>query len=301
MDIPSCKIDTAPLMDRFAPRLSSGYPVHVSQVIGLLGIVLFSFLCCATLGTLTLIADLAKDDQDLTMVVFPTTVMLMVTLCYVTTLLSLHTIASCMLPLCLRLTLIFVVIYICLRLGTWTTGDHIDAIHVVMLIPFCAGAFLQRRIRRWRALAWNQTPLSIPMTISGLMDVTAAAALTLMVLTSAIQWAEIEPESLLSFAPSSLLMAVLGMHCWLRLCALCPISARAESAYELWFVINLLVAFLVWIGFLSFYAQSRLALGAFVVAPLGIIFAHIGTEIPIRWLRGCGWTFERFDHSYRLP
>jgi hypothetical protein len=301
MDAHSSTTYSAPLVDRFAPSTSADRRILVSQIMGLTGIVLFSFSCCALLGTLASLSGMMRYDEDLTVVVFPTAMMLVGTLCYVSTLLALHTIASSLLPLSLRLTLIFAVIYVCLRLGTWATGEPIEAIHVVMLIPFCIGGFIQRRIRRWRSLAWNQTPQSIPMTILGLMDVTAAAALTLMVLTSAIRWADIEPESLLSFAPSSLFMALIGMHCWIRLCALCPMSARAESAYGLWFTINLLIAFIVFIGFLTVYAQSKLAFGAFIVAPLGVVMAHVGTEVPIRWLRGCGWTFERFDKIEHLP
>ena len=242
-----------------------------------------------------------QHDEDLPLVVFTATIVLLGALCYVATLLTLHTIASSLLPLSLRLTMIFALIYACLRIGTWSADTPIEAIHVVMLIPFCLGALALRRFRGWRAMAWNQSPSSISMIIFGLMDVTAAAALTLMVLTSAIQWADIAPESLLSFVPACLFMTMIGIHCWFRLCALCPISSRAESAYSLWFAINVLAAVVICIGFLSVYAQSRLSFAAFIVAPLALFVAHVGTEIPIRWLRGCGWTFERFENSAPSP
>ena len=291
----------APLVERFITRSSDDQRMTLSLIMGLSGITLFAIGCCTLYGCTAAILGLVSQPEDWTAVVFPTTLSLLGLLCYVSTLLTLHTLASCLLPLSLRLTIIFALIYLCLRLATWPAGTAIEAIHVVMLIPLCLGGFALRRFRNWRALAWNQMPTSIPLTIFGLLDVTAAAALTLMVLTTAISWAEITPESLLSFAPASLMMAVIGIHCWFRLCAICPLSSRAEPAYSLWFTINVLVAFFSFLGFLVVYAESDLAFGAFVVAPLVLVVAHIGTEIPMRWLRGCGWTFERFEPGTRSP
>jgi hypothetical protein len=294
-------VETAPLIEWFAPRVEGDRRIHVSQIIGLTGIICFSFLCCAGAGTIASMARVGDFDREFSSVVLPSTVTLIMVGCYVTTLLTLHTIASSLLPLSFRLILIFAVIYICLRLSTWSADEPILAIHVIVLMPLCIGGFFQRRVRRWRSLAWNQTPQALPLTISGLLDVTTAAALVLTVLTSAIQWNETRPEGVLLFVASALLMAVVGMHCWTRLCALCPISAQAESGYGIWFAINVSIAFFVFLGFLSFNAQSKFAFLAFIIAPAAVLIAHVGTEIPIRWLRGCGWTFERFDDSNRSP
>ena len=221
MDRQSKTIHTAPLVDWLARHAKPDRGTAISQAAGIVGIILYSFVSCVVLGVLPWGADSLPYDKDLTSVLFPTTAALVGVWCYVSTLLTLHTIASCLLPLTCRLTLIFVVIYVSLRLCTVIRGDQIEAIHVVMLIPFSLGGLAMRRFRGWRSLAWGQAPQSMPLTILGLLDVTTAAALTLMVLTSAIRWAEIEPESLLSFAPASLFMAFFGLHCWLRLCEKC--------------------------------------------------------------------------------
>ena len=292
---------SAPLIDRFMPLTTPDQRIAWSQVLGLFGVIAFAVACCAIYGCVAAILETFIRIDDWTAVVFPTALALLGLLCYVATLLALHTIASCLLPLSFRLTIIFALIYLCLRLATWPFAQSIEAIHVVMLIPFCLGGFVLRRLRSWRALACSQSPASIPLTIFGLLDVTAAAALTLMVLTSAIRWAEIPPESLLSFAPASLGMAVIGTHMWLRLCAICPLSSRAEPAYSLWFTINVIVALCCFLMFSVYYAESDLVFGGFLVAPLVVFVAYIGTEIPIRWLRGWGWTFERFDANAGSP
>ncbi len=294
-------VETAPLIDWFAPSVQGDRRVLASQVIGLVGIIGFTLLCCAGVGTIVMMFSTGNFDREFSRVVAPTVITLIIVGCYVTTMITLHTIASSLLPLSLRLIMIFAVIFGCLRLATWSTDEPILALYAIILMPLCVGGFLQRRVRRWRSLAWNQTAEALPLTISGLLDATTAAALVLAVLTSAIQWNEIEIETLLLFVPGALVMAVVGMHCWIRLCALCPISTQAESAYGIWLAINVSIAFFVFLGFLSFNAQSRFAFLAFVVAPAAVLIAHIGTEIPIRWLRGCGWTFERFDDSNRLP
>jgi len=127
------------------------------------------------------------------------------------------------------------------------------------------------------------------------MDVTATVALSLAVLNVAIQWSEVKVEQQLIFMGSVPVFAVIGMHCWIRLYALCPISAQAESGYGIWLAINVLIAFVAFVAFLSVYSQSAYVLGAFIVAPATVLVAHVATEIPIRWLRGCGWTFERIS------
>ena len=294
-------VETAPLVDWLAPRVEGGRRVAASLIIGLVGIIGFAFLCCAVAGTIALLARTSDLDREVTSVVLPAAITLLIVGCYVTTLLTLHTIASSLLPLSLRLVLIFSVIYVCLTLTAWSSEESVQPIHAILLMPLCVGGFFQRRVRRWRSLAWNQTPEDLPTTISGLLDTTTAAALVLTVLTSIIQWNEVEPEAVLLFVASALLMAVVGMHCWTRLCALCPISTKAESGYGIWLAINISVAFFVFLGFLSFNAQSKFAFLAFIIAPTAVLIAHLGTEIPIRWLRGCGWTFERFDDSTRSP
>lgn len=294
-------IEPAPLIDWFAPRVAGERRVVASQVIGLCGIIGFSFLCCASGGTIAMLAQHGNFDRDFSSVVMPAAITLVMVGCYVTTLLTLHAIASSLLPLSLRLVLIFAIIYICLRLTTWSGEQPVLAVHVILVMPLCVGGFFQRRIRRWRSLAWNQTPQAPPLTILGLLDATTATALALTVLTSAIQWNEVELESVLLFIPAALFMSVVGMHCWTRLCALCPITAKAESGYGIWLAINVSIAFFVFLGFLSFNAQSRFAFLAFIIAPAAVLIAHIGTEVPLRWLRGCGWTFERFDDSNRSP
>ncbi len=289
--------ETAPVVDSLVPHARGRLRTVASQVLGLSGLILLSFLCCFGAGAVTLLSSSTNWDDEFVGVAFTTTVLLTATVCYVTTLLALHTIASSLLPLSLRLALIFAVIYVCLRLATWPTSDHVQALHVIMLMPFCFGSFFQRHFRRWRSLALNQIPHARPLTISVLMDVTTAAALTLTVLTSAVQWTDVGPVGLLVFVPSSVLMGVIGMLCWSRLCVLCPISTQAESGNGIWLAINQSNAFFVLIGFLAIYSQSRLVFLAFIVAPLTVLVAHIGTEIPIRWLRGCGWTFARIEQS----
>jgi len=135
------------------------------------------------------------------------------------------------------------------------------------------------------------------LTISGLMDVTTTVALSLAVLTVAIEWSEVELEQLLLFMASVPVLAVIGMHCWIRLYSLCPVSAQAESGYGIWLAINVSIAFFAFTAFLVIFSESAYGLGAFIVAPATVLIAHVATEIPIVWLRGCGWTFERIKRT----
>ena len=289
---------TAPIVDALVPQSLADRRPMVSLIFGLAGTIGTSLLCCFGAGTINPVFVPTEWDDELLGVVLTTTVLLVATLCYVTTLIALHTIASCLLPLSVRLTVVFAVIYGGLRLATWSDNEPVQALHAIMLMPFCIGGFFQRRIRGWRALALNQIPEAKPLTILGLLDVTTAVALTLALLTTTVNWADIGPVGLLVFAPSSLLMMVIGMHCWSRLCILSPISAQADSGNGIWLAINHSNAFFILIGFLAIHSQSRLAFLAFIVAPMTVLVAHIGTEIPIRWLRGSGWRFERVDQTY---
>ncbi len=288
---------TAPVVDARVPQSLADRRPMVSLILGLAGTIGGSLLCCFAAGTINLVFVPTTWDDELMGVVFTATVLLVATLCYVTTLISLHTIASTLLPLSVRLSLVFAVIYGGLQLATWSTNEPVQTLHVIMLMPFCMGGFFQRHFRGWRALALHQIAAAKPLTILGLLDVTTTVALTLAVLTTTVNWADVGPVGLLVFAPSSLLMAVIGMHGWSRLCVLSPISSQADTGNGIWLAINHSNAFFVLIGFLAIHSQSRLAFLAFIVAPLTVLVAHIGTEIPIRWLRAAGWRFERVDSA----
>jgi len=297
MQEPDSMVDTAPVIHWLAPGLQNGRRVVASQIIGLGGIIGFCFFCCAIAGMVVFVASDPDRGQELSDVIVTATIMLVAAGCYTTTLFTLHTIASSLLPLSFRLFLVFAVIYGCLRLSTWFSEVPVGVVHVIGLMPFCIGGFFQRWMRRWRCLAWNQIPRTSQLTISGLMDMTTTAALSLAVLTVAIQWSEVEIEQLLLFIGSVPVFAVIGMHCWIRLYALCPISSQAESGYGIWLAINLSIAFFSFAAFLVIYSQSAYGLGAFIIAPTTVLIAHVATEIPIRWLRGCGWTFERISKT----
>jgi hypothetical protein len=275
------------------PIDAANFDVRKSQLLGLTGIVLYALLCCALAGGTLLLSEMVDRNDELSLTIASATVMFAVAGCYMVTLLALHTIACSTLSLALRLALVFVVTYGGLRFATWASDARIEVIHVLLLLPFCGGGFFARRFRHWRTLAWHQSPRSSPLTIMSLLDVTAATALILTVVTSAIAWSEIEIDGLLCFIPGSLLMAAIGMHCWARLCVLSPISAEAESGYGIWMAVNIANAFFVFLGFVIFLSQTRMSFAAFIVAPLTVVFAHVATEIPIRWLRSCGWTMQR--------
>jgi Na+/proline symporter len=94
-----------------------------------------------------------------------------------------------------------------------------------------------------------------------------------------------------------MIFAAFGLHVWTRLVSLCPIRQQAGTAFGIWMAVNILWAFLVFVSFAVGFSTSPVGLLGFIAAPGSLLVAHVWTEIPLRWLRGCGWEMVRIGET----
>jgi hypothetical protein len=154
------------------------------------------------------------------------------------------------------------------------------------------GGFVQRRYGNWKTLSWSQrSTRSERVSIALLLDVTAAIALTLWMLS--LGGHLYSPAAYLCFVPSSLLAGVVGMHVWARLTAISTDSSDVASGFALWMAGNISLGCIIWLALALMVTRPPQGLMGLVGATLVVVVAHLWTEIPVRWLRACGWTLVR--------
>jgi len=269
------------------------YRPQASLVLGLAGPALFAILSCAVVGLLAVWLE-AIPPGSITRMIAGLLVFLFAAGSYVAALLTLHLFASCQLPISIRLAMIYATIFLCWLAAVWSSGESVTSIQVLCTVPLCLGGFIARRFRRWRAVSWNQ-PLEDPkLTIFSLLDVTAAIALTLGMLTAGN---ELDLRGLACFVPSAVILALFGIHVWARLLFICPVGQYAGSGFGIWMAVNVLLAFLIFVSAAVSFSSAPAGLLGFIVAPAALLVAHVWTELPLRWLRGCGWTLVRIDRT----
>ncbi|MFK8111981.1 MAG: hypothetical protein AB8B91_07250 [Rubripirellula sp.] len=267
----------------------------ISLVAGLVGIIAFALFNCAALGAILLFSQMRMDSR-LQEALFGIGGFLVLVACYTSLALAIQVIVACDLPLAVRLGILYVLVFAAGFLastGQASTQDKLST--VLLLLPLGLGGFFMRR-GGWRAFAWRQSPSETRISISSLMDVTAAIALTLAVvnLTGA------KVLGLGCYVITALMLAVMGLHLWVRLMEICPVLHRGETGRGVWLSLNIAIAFFVFVGFTTSFSSTPVALVGFIAAPSTVVVAHYGTLIPLRWLSGLGWTMVRLDEREPL-
>jgi hypothetical protein len=265
-----------------------------SFVIGLLGVATFAICTSALAGVyFAWVTDPAlRSNQDLFAHWARTLAYLPLAGAYVTVLFSLHVIGSCRLPLTVRLSLVYAVLFISLAAILGNFQQPVDSLYVLCAAPFCMGGFLQRRYGRWKASSWCEpTGSNERLSIASLLDVTAAIALTFWMLS--LGGHLYSAAAYICFVPAALLAAVVGMHVWARLTAISTDSSDVASGFAFWMAGNISLGCIIWLTMGLVVARPPQGLMGLVGAALVVLVAHLWTEIPVRWLRACGWTLVR--------
>ncbi len=288
-------VDDAPwLLESLLSKKDQRYWPIGSFVIGLLGVATFAICASAVAGVYFAWVSYPSfgSNQDLVDRWARTLVYLPLAGAYVTVLFALHVIGSCRLPLTVRLTLVYAVLFISLAAILGNFQRAVDPLYVLCAAPFCLGGFVQRRYGNWKTLSWSQrSTRSERVSIALLLDVTAAIALTLWMLS--LGGHLYSPAAYLCFVPSSLLAGVVGMHVWARLMAISTDSSDVASGFALWMAGNISLGCIIWLALALMVTRPPQGLMGLVGAALVVLVAHLWTEIPVRWLRACGWTLVR--------
>jgi hypothetical protein len=264
-------------------------------VLGLLGPFLFASVSCAIVGLLVIWAERIAPRNSVEEAIAGIVIFLVGSGSYFAVMLALHLYASCQLPISIRLAMIYLTIFTCLSAAIWSTGEVVTSASLLGGLLLCLGGFALRRFRSWRALSWNQAVAKPKMTIFSLLDVTAAIALTLGLVP--LEEVDFDPGGLVCTVPGLIVFAGFGLHVWARLMSLCPIRQHAGTGFGIWMAVNVLWAFLVFVSFAVGFSTSPAGLLGFIAAPGSLLVAHVWTEIPLRWLRGCGWVMVRIDEA----
>lgn len=265
-----------------------------SFVIGLLGVTTFAISAAAAAGVYIAWAtqwNFRSTDHLLT-----TSARVLAYLplagAYVAVLFSLQLIGTCRLPITVRLLLVYGTLYISIAAVLGNFELPVDSIYVLAATPFCLGGFLQRRYGGWNAVCWNQqTEEAKPLTVATLLDATAAIALTMCMIK--LGHRSVPAAGYFCFVPTALLCAVVGMHGWARLMSICHDSSDIASGFALWMAGNISLGCLIWLGMTLMLKSPPDGVVGFLGAILVVIVAHWWTEVPVRWLRACGWKLTR--------
>lgn len=265
-----------------------------SFVIGLLGVTTFAI--CASAAAGVYIAWATQWNFRSTDHLFTTAARALAYLplagAYVAVLFALQLIGQCRLPLTVRLSMIYGTLYVSMAAVLGNFELPVDSLYVLGAAPFCFGGILQRRYGGWNALSWNQSsePAS-PLTVATLLDATAAIALTMWLIK--LGHRHVPVAGYLCFAPTSVLCAVIGMHVWARLTSICNDSSDVASGFALWMAGNISLGCVIWLTMALVIPQPPHGMVGFIGAVMVVFVAHWWTEIPVRWLRACGWRLVR--------
>ena len=265
-----------------------------SFVIGLLGVATFAICASALAGVYFAWVTIPtlRTQEDVVARCARTLAYLPLAGAYVAVLFALHLIGSCRLPLTIRLSLVYAVLFISLAAILGNFEQPVDSLYVLCAAPFCLGGFVQRRYGRWKASSWcERSRPSERVSIASLLDVTAAIALTFWMLS--VGGHRYSAAAYLCFVPSALLAAVVGMHVWARLTAISTDSSDVASGFAFWMAGNISLGCIIWLTLALVVARPPQGLMGLVGAALVVVVAHLWTEIPVRWLRACGWTLVR--------
>lgn len=231
---------------------ASPYRTGASQWIGLLGCILFSVATCFGLAIVSQLLGEAGEKN----VTYVMLTMFCSIACYVSIQLVVQLIAICQLPLSVRLLLVFGTIYACCLAIYLFENESLSIGYVLFWAPCCLTGLVMRRARGWRALACGQGRAESKITILSLMDVTAAIAMTLALLSVLQSETDAGGESLFCFAIATSLLGIAGLHVWARLAGLCPIRDRADSGMGIWLSLNVVGAFFIFVIFAVSYSAS---------------------------------------------
>lgn len=265
-----------------------------SLLLGLGGTALFALLSCVVVGLLAVWLEATPHRN----VIERTTAGLLTFFfgsgSYFATLLAMQLFATCQLPISLRLSMIYLICFLGWNAAAWSFGERITPVIVIWYAPLCFGGLVQHALNGWRAVSWNQTIAKPKLTIFSLLDVTAAIALTLALVTAQddLDW-----RGLACYVPAAVVLALLGMHVWARLACLSAISQRRDMGFGIWMAINVILAFLIFLIYAVSSGNTPTGILGFISAPLALLVAHAWTEIPLRWLRGCGWGLVRISDA----
>lgn len=266
-----------------------------SQVIGMLGLIVLA-IASVSLGC----AGVRYASVAQSMVTNPGTGIIVgaaiaspfIAMIYVAIGITMHVIASCQWPLSFRLAWIYGFLFVCLSIIVVTSqDDQLGGIHVLYLVPFCFGGFIQQW-RGWRALSWQQAISPPPMiTVRLVMDATAAIALTLAIL----RIGEFNPRTLTCWVPTMVMFSAAGMHLWGRLSLMCEDDQDHINGRGMWLTGNVLIAAGICVVCVA-AGSSTIAL-CIVILPLIYLAAHCWSALAIGWLKACGWRFERYQEA----
>ena len=212
--------------------------------------------------------------------------------CFVSTAFTAQLYVSCRLPVAARLAMIMMLIYTSLAVCGFAVHEPVNSEILPALLLLGLGGFGGGCLASWRAVAWRQ-PLANPkITIFWIMDVTTAIAIVLAILSALPNR---NYPGLLCIIPGAMIFALIGLPMWARLLAISLPKTHQESGMGLWIAANIIVALSVLFVWFVTYGDSPRAFIGFVAAAAVVVVAHGVTELQIRWLRGCGWTFVRLE------
>ncbi|MCG8652497.1 MAG: hypothetical protein MI861_21840 [Pirellulales bacterium] len=264
-----------------------------SFVLGLLGVIAYAIVAAAAAGVyLSWNTPWNYQPKEIAPMVASTMVLLPLTGAYVAVLLALHLIGSCRLPLTIRLMMVYAILYISLSAMLGSSQQSTRSFHVLCATSFCLGGFLQQHLGGWSATSWNRAVMSrSKFAIKDMLDITAAVALTLGIMS--LESRSVSLGAYLCMVPACCVFALIGMHVWARLMSLSDDSSDIVSGSGFWLAGNISLACLIWLVFAISVDETSQYVQGLVTAVLVVLVAHWWTEIPIRWLRACGWKFVR--------
>ncbi len=265
-----------------------------SLVLGLGGTALFALLSCVVVGLLAIWLEATPHRNVIERTTAGLLTFFVGTGSYVATLLAMQLFATCQLPISIRLSMIYVICFLGWLAAAWFFGEPITAVHVIWFAPLCFGGLVQHALNGWRAVSWNQTIVKPKLTIFSLLDVTAAIALTLALVTAQ---GDFDWRGLACYVPAAVVFALLGMHVWARLACLSSTRQRRDTGFGIWMAVNLVLALLIFLVYAVSGGNTPTGILGFISAPLALFVAHVWTEIPLRWLRGCGWALVRTNDA----
>lgn len=263
-----------------------------SRVFGIGGVLLIAILSAVLAGLpVQYQIDIAEHDRVATGFAVP-----LVYGAVCCTVLAMQLIISARAPLTIQLFLIYGLVILVISAIT-KFGVSPESIPLCCLI--CAGGFALRHGYGWTCLSWGQGACkgSRKLSIATLLDLTAAIALTLALLSAGNQDAISRfIQGSICMLPGGCLIAVFGLLPWFRLLNLATTVPIRDLGSTLWFGFNVLIALVAF----AMIAKDDVPLALLVAVAMAIV-AHLQTAIMLAWLRLCGWTVLRDLSKQQQP